>query len=282
MLLDSNNIILIPLYKIKNTPIEYLNKYKQLVDLNIDNIKKLNIQANIQIINKSVNNLRDMWFDILTIIISLTKENKNILYMEADTIIFRNCDEIFSYKNVLCFGLGYWNMSFKEKNEFNFYEYWNSGLVYFPKNCNYDPIIELYNNWPMQDDKISLNKIFPNYNFNFGNRALDYSGTYWEYICNILFYSQFLNKKDGIKYIANNFGLWKYNYRGCLYKKYPNKNLLANSNNISHCHFLIHSSRNDRNARFNEILNIFKKTNTILDDKIELNEHILSIPDDMF
>ena len=56
MLLDSNNIILIPLYKIKNTPIEYLNKYKQLVDLNIDNIKKLNIQANIQIINKSVNN----------------------------------------------------------------------------------------------------------------------------------------------------------------------------------------------------------------------------------
>ena len=277
-----DNIILIPLYKINNICIEQYNKYDELVKINVDNIKKLNINAEILIIKKETENLRNMWYDILTFIMELTKKGKNILYMEADTILFKNCDEIFNYNKIICFGLGYWNMSFKIKNEFKFYEYWNSGLVYFPSNCNYDNIIELYNNWPRQDDKISLNKIFPNYNFNFGNRVLDYSGTYWEYICNTLFYSQFSSKENGIKYIANNFGLWKYNYRGCLYKKYPNKSLLPENDIIHHAHFLIHSSRKDRNVRFNEILNIFKKINTILDDKIELNKYILSIPDDMF
>ena len=277
-----NNIILIPLYKINNVPIEQYNKYSQLVEINVNNIKRLNINAEILIIKKETENLRNMWHDILTNIMELTKKGKNILYMEADTILFKNCNEIFNYKTILCFGLGYWNMSFKIKNEFNFYEYWNSGLVYFPCNCNFKPIIELYNNWAIQDDNISLNKIFPNYNFNFGNRALDYSGTYWEYICNILFYSQFLNKEDGIKYIANNFGLWKYNYRGCLYKKYPNKNLLANSNNISHCHFLIHSLNKDRNQRFSEILKIFNEINNLIDNKSLLDKFILSISDNMF
>tara|TARA_Y100000389_G_scaffold24382_1_gene21070 strand:+ start:1316 stop:2152 length:837 start_codon:yes stop_codon:yes gene_type:complete len=277
-----NNIILIPLYKINSISKEVYDRYTNLVEINIDNIRKLNINAEILIIKKNTDNLRNMWYDVLTTIIDLTNKKKNILYMEADTILFKNCNEIFNYNKCLCFGLGYWNMSFKNENEFNFYEYWNSGLVYFPSNCNYDSIINLYKNWPMQDDKISLNKIFPNYNFNFGNRALDYSGTYWEYICNILFYSQFSNKQDGIKYIANNFGLWKYNYRGCLYKKYPNKNLLANSNNISHCHFLIHSSNKDKKQRFSEILKIYYQINNLLNDDNLLKNYIYNIADIMF
>ena len=138
-----NNLILIPLYKINNIPIEQYNKYSQLVEINVNNIKRLNINAEILIIKKETENLRNMWYDILTYIMELTKKGKNILYMEADTILFKNCNEIFNYTKFLCFGLGYWNMSFKNKNEFNFYEYWNSGLVYFPNNCNYDPIIEL-------------------------------------------------------------------------------------------------------------------------------------------
>lgn len=277
-----NNIILIPLYKIENISLENYNKYKELVDINLDNIKKININASVIVISKNVRNLRDMWYDILTKIISLTKQNKNVLYMEADTILFNDCNEIFLNDKVLCFGLGYWNMSFKKTNEFNFYEYLNSGLVYFPSRCNFSSILDLYNNWPDEGDKKKLMSIFPQYNFNFGNRILDYSGTFWEYICNILYYSQFSNKQEGIKYIANKFGIWKYNYRGCLYKKYPHKILLPENDIIHHAHFLIHSSNKDRNARFNEILNIFKKINTILHDKIELNKYILSISDNMF
>ncbi len=278
----NNNLILIPLYKIKNISIEHYNKYQELVNINVNNMEKLNINASIKIITKNVNNLRDMWFDILGEIITLTKDNNNVLYMEADTLLFNDCSEIFLNDKVMCFGLGYWNMSFKEKNEFNFYEYLNSGLVYFPSNCNFSSILNLYNNWPEEGDLNKLKSILPKYNFNFGNRVLDYSGTFWEYICNILYYSQFSNKQEGINYIANNFGIWKYNYRGCLYKKYPHKSLLPDNNIIYHAHFLIHSSNKDKNIRFNEILNIFKKINTILDDKIELNKYILSIPDDMF
>ena len=277
-----NNIILIPLYKINNISSEQYEKYNRLVELNVDNIKKLNISSEIMVIKKKSENLRNMWYDILTIIIDLTKQGKNILYMEADTIIFKNCDEIFNYRKVLCFGLGYWNMSFKLKNEFNYYEYWNSGLVYFPANCNFEPIIELYNNWPLQDDVNRLKTTFPNYNFNFGKRILDYSGTYWEYICNILFYSQFSNKREGIRYIGDNFGLWKYNYRGCLYKKYPYKNLLCNENNISHCHFLIHSSNKDKNHRFAEILEIYSEIKNLLYNDILLKKYIINIQDNMF
>jgi len=277
-----NNIILIPLYKINNISSEQYEKYNRLVELNVDNIKKLNISSEVMVIKKKSENLRNMWYDILTIIIDLTKQGKNILYMEADTIIFKNCDEIFNYRKVLCFGLGYWNMSFKLKNEFNYYEYWNSGLVYFPANCNFEPIIELYNNWPLQDDVNRLKTTFPNYNFNFGKRILDYSGTYWEYICNILFYSQFSNKREGIRYIGDNFGLWKYNYRGCLYKKYPYKNLLCDENNISHCHFLIHSSNKDKNQRFAEILEIYSEIKNLLYNDILLKKYIINIQDNMF
>ena len=47
-----NNIILIPLYKINNIPIEQYNKYSQLVEINVNNIKRLNINAEILIIKK--------------------------------------------------------------------------------------------------------------------------------------------------------------------------------------------------------------------------------------
>ena len=277
-----NNIIIIPLYRIKTISNETYYNYKKLVDINLDNINKLNINATIKIINKNVKNLRDMWYDILTEIINETRNKNNVLYMEADTLLFNNCNEIFFNDKVLCFGLGYWNMSFKKRNEFNFYEYLNSGLVYFPSNCDFSSISDLYNNWPEEGNKNKLKSIFPQYNFNFGSRVLDYSGTYWEYICNTLFYSQFSNKQEGINYIANNFGIWKYNYRGCLYKKYPNKSLLPKNDIIHHAHFLIHSSNKDKQIRFNEILIIFTKINTILHDKIELNKYILSIPDDIF
>ena len=232
-----DNIILIPLYNINNIPFEQYEKYKLLVEINIDNIKKLNIKAEIMIITKTSENLRDMWYDILTTILELNNKGKNILYMEADTILFQNCDEIFTYDKVLCFGLGYWNMNFKKINEFNKYEYINSGLVYFPKKCDFSSIMELYNNWPMQGDINKLKSIFPNYNFNFGNRILDYSGTYWEYIVNTLYYNQFNNKQDGIKFLADNFGIWKYNYRGCLYKNYPNKNIISKSQYYFTCSF---------------------------------------------
>ena len=279
---NSNNIILIPLYKINNISEEHYNKYNELVKINVNNITRLNTNAKIKIITKNVKNLRDMWFDILSEIITLTSNNNNVLYMEADTLLFNDCSEIFLNNKVLCFGLGYWNMSFKKINEFNFYEYLNSGLVYFPSKCDFSSILNLYNNWPEEGDLNNLKSIFPKYNFKFGNRVLDYSGTFWEYICNILYYSQFSNKQEGINYIAKNFGIWKYNYRGCLYKKYPNKNLLAKNNIIHHAHFLIHSSNKNKEQRFNEILNIFKKINSLLDNKRELNEYIMSIPDNLF
>ena len=275
------NLIIIPLYNINNISQEIFVKYQELVNINVDNIKKINPSIKVKIITKNMNNLRDMWFDILTEIMYLTN-NYNVLYMEADTLIFNDCSEIFLSDKVLCFGLGYWNMSFKIKNEFNFYEYLNSGLVYFPYKCNFSSILNLYENWPKEGDLNKLKSIFPKYNFSFGNRVLDYSGTFQEYICNTLYYSQFINKQEGIKYIANRFGLWKYNYRGCLYKKYPNKSLLPEDDIIHHAHFLIHSSSKDRNVRFKEILTIFKKINSILDNKIELNKYILSIPDAMF
>tara|TARA_B100001250_G_C19793240_1_gene787522 strand:+ start:695 stop:1525 length:831 start_codon:yes stop_codon:yes gene_type:complete len=275
------NIIIIPCYIINNN-IEQYNNYKKLVDINIKNIKNLNYNGTIEVLNKNVKTLRDMWYDILSYIMILTNKGNNVLYMEADTIIFKNFNEIFEYNKVLCFGLGYWNMSFKFNNEFNFYEYLNSGLVYFPKNTNYISILDLYNNWPNQDDKKKLTEIFPCFNYNFGNRQLDYSGTYWEYIINMLFYNQFNNKTEGIEFISNNLGLWKYNYRGCLYKKYPHKNLLCNSNNISHCHFLIYSSNKDKNERFLEIFKIYNEINNLINDTELLNKYILDIPDNMF
>ena len=141
---NSNNIILIPLYKINNISEEHYNKYNELVKINVNNITRLNTNAKIKIITKNVKNLRDMWFDILSEIITLTSNNNNVLYMEADTLLFNDCSEIFLNNKVLCFGLGYWNMSFKKINEFNFYEYLNSGLVYFPSKCDFSSILPLY------------------------------------------------------------------------------------------------------------------------------------------
>jgi len=41
-----------------------------------------------------------MWIDIIEYIFSATKNGKNVLYMEADTLLFKNCDEILkSYRN---------------------------------------------------------------------------------------------------------------------------------------------------------------------------------------
>ena len=92
-----NNIILIPLYKINSISKEVYDRYTNLVEINIDNIRKLNINAEILIIKKNTDNLRNMWYDVLTTIIDLTNKKKNILYMEADTILFKNCNEIFNY-----------------------------------------------------------------------------------------------------------------------------------------------------------------------------------------
>lgn len=277
-----NNIILIPLYFINNVSIEQHNKYKKLVDINIQNIKDLNVNAEIIVINKNCNNLRDMWVDIIEQIFDITQNGQNVLYMEADTILFKNCDEIFKYDKVLCFGLNDWEMSFKQHNEFQSYEYLNSGLVYFPKYTKFDKVIDLYKQWPVEGDIDKLKIIFPNYNFDFGNRALDYSGTYWEYIINILFYSQFDTKKKGINFISDHFGLWKYNYRGSLYKNYRDKNLLANKLNISHAHFFIHSSNKNRDIRFQEIINIFNDIKKLINKNEELNNYIININDDLF
>tara|TARA_B100001094_G_C18149381_1_gene782730 strand:+ start:6 stop:842 length:837 start_codon:yes stop_codon:yes gene_type:complete len=277
----NSNIILIPCYII-NDNYDMYEKYKSLVDINLDNIKKLKINCSIIILKKNVLNLRDMWVDILNEIINLTSNNNNVIYMEADTILFKNLDEIFNYDKVLCFGLGYWNMSFKYVNEFNKFEYFNSGLVYFPQKCNFKVVYDLYKNWPEEGDKKKLISLFPNFNFNFGNRILDYSGTYWEYLVNILFYSQFNNKRDGIEFISNNFGMWKYNYRGCLYKKYPIKNYLSDINNISHCHFLIYSKNQDKNIRFTNILKLFSDINNLIYDEDLLNDYIKNIEDNMF
>lgn len=277
-----DNIILIPLYFINNISIEQYNKYKELVDINLINIKALNVNAEIEVITEKCENLRDMWVDIIEYIFDITKNGKNVLYMEADTILFKNCDEIFKHNKVLCFGLNNWNMSFKKNYEFREYEYLNSGLVYFPKYTNFNIILDLYTNWPKEGDMVKLKTIFPYYNFNFGNRVLDYSGTYWEYIINILFYSQFDNKENGIKFISNHFGLWKYNYRGCLYKNYPYKHLLANIHNISHAHFFIHSSNKDKQTRFIEIKRLFYEINKLVNNEDLLNNYIVNINDDMF
>ena len=274
------NKILIPLYKISNLDPKLWHHYKNIVDINVKCIKKIQSNIEIVIITEQVNNLRDMWFDIIKKIKSLTNKGNNVLYMEADTILFKNCNEIFNFKKVLTFGLGYWNMSFKKINEFNKYEYMNSGLVYFPKNTNYEVVDNLILNWPKEGDKKKLQKIFPNFNFGFGNRVLDYSGTYWEYMINILFYSQFENKKEGINYIGEKFGLWKYNYRGCLYNKYPNKNLLANS--IHHCHFLVFSKNKNKDVRFNEILKIFNDIYGLINDQEELDKYVRRIDDALF
>ena len=139
---------------------------------------------------------------------------------------------------------------------------------------------ELIREWPKEGDKKKLQTIFPNYNFNFGNRTLDYSGTYWEYIINVLYYSQFNNKKEGIKYIGEEFGVWKYNYRGCLYNKYPNKNLLAK--NIHHCHFLVFSSNKNKEQRFNEITKIYNIIHSLMNMDEKLEKYIRSISDNMF
>ena len=275
------NKIFIPCCIIKNN-IELYNKYNELVNINLKIINKLNINAEIIIYHKSYDNLRDMWYNIIKEIINLINNNNNVLYMEADTILFKNCDEIFNYDKILMFGLGYWNMNFKEINEFNFYEYWNSGLVYFPKNSNLTIIDNLYNNWPKEGDIIKLKEIFPNFNFNFGNRQLDYSGTYWEYMMNKLFYNQFKNKQEAIQYIVSNFGLWKYNYRGCLYNKYPYKRKLCDIKKVSHCHFLIYSSNKDKQHRFKDIINIFNNIFNLLDNTQKLNIYISSIYDNMF
>lgn len=277
-----NNIILIPLYSINNVSIEQHNKYKNLVDINIENIKNLNVNAEIVVINKKCDNLRDMWVDIIEHIFDITKNGKNVLYMEADTILFKNCDEIFSYDKVLCFGLNDWKMSFKQHDEFQSYQYLNSGLVYFPKYTEFHKIIDLYKEWPLEGDINKLKIIFPNYNFDFGNRALHFSGTYWEYMVNILFYSQFDTKENGINFISNHFGLWKYNYRGSLYKNYPNKHLLANIHNISHAHFFIHSSNKDKHTRFIEIKRLFYEINKLLNNDDLLYNYIVNINDDMF
>lgn len=277
-----NNIILIPLYFIDGVSIEQYNKYKDLVDINIQNIKDLKVNAEIVVLSKKCDNLRDMWVDIIEYIFDITQNGKNVLYMEADTILFKNCDEIFNYDKVLCFGLNDWKISFKQYNEFQLYEYFNSGLVYFPINTNFDKIIHLYKEWPLEGDINKLKIIFPNYNFDFGNRVLDYSGTYWEYIVNILFYSQFDNKKNGINFISEEFGLWKYNYRGYVYKKYPNKHLLSNINNISHAHFFIHSSNKDKDLRFREIINIFNDIKKLINNNDELNKYIININDEFF
>jgi hypothetical protein len=69
-------------------------------------------------------------------------------------------------------------MFFIKKDEFKDYEYFNSGLVYFPSNCDFKHIIDLYRIWPEEGDIDKLKTIFPNFNFNFGNRFLDYSRTY--------------------------------------------------------------------------------------------------------
>jgi hypothetical protein len=276
------NIILIPLYCVDGVSLDQYNKYKELVDINLKNIKTLNIDAEIEVINKKCKNLREMWVDIIEYIFIATKNGKNVLYMEADTILFKNCNEIFKYNKMLCFGLNSWNMSFITKDEFKDYEYFNSGLVYFPSNCDFTNIIDLYRNWPEEGNIDKLKTIFPNFNFNFGNRALDYSGTYWEYIINILFYSQFNSKENAIEFIGKNIGLWKYNYRGCEYSKYPIKNLLVNNKNISHAHFFIHSSNRDKNTRFIEIKKIFNEINKVVNNDDLLNNYIVNINDDLF
>tara|TARA_B100001093_G_scaffold426682_1_gene420752 strand:- start:9134 stop:9958 length:825 start_codon:yes stop_codon:yes gene_type:complete len=273
------NTILIPLYKIENIDEKIWMYYKKLVNINVYCIKKTKTEAKVLVIEEIVKNLRDMWVDIIKKIQLLTQTG-NVLYMEADTILFKNCDEIFNYKRVLTFGIGYWNMSFKNNNEFDKFEYMNSGLVYFPKNTSFNKVDELIREWPIEGDKKKLQMIFPNYNFNFGNRILDYSGTYWEYIVNVLYYSQFNSKKEGIKYIGEELGLWKYNYRGCLYNKYPNKNLLAK--NIHHCHFLVFSSNKNKEQRFNEILKIYNVIYSLINMDEKLEKYIRSINDDMF
>ncbi len=169
------NKIFIPLYKISNLDSTLWDYYKSIVDINVKCIKKTQSKAHIVIISEQVNNLRDMWVDIINKIRSLTNSGYNVLYMEADTILFKNCDEIFEFNKVLTFGLGYWNMSFIKINEFNKYEYMNSGLVYFPKNTNYERVDDLILNWPKEGDKERLQQIFPHFNFSFGNRVLDYT-----------------------------------------------------------------------------------------------------------
>ena len=105
------NIILIPLYKISSLSDDTFKKYKKLVDLNCDNIQRLKINANVKVVTKTVENLRDMWIDILNLIIKLTIDGHNVLYMEGDTVLFQNCNDIFEifltkftfYINVLFF-----------------------------------------------------------------------------------------------------------------------------------------------------------------------------------
>ena len=54
-----------------------------------------------------------MWVDIIQYIFNMTKNGKNVLYMEADTILFKNCDKIFNNDKMLCFGLNDWKNFFQ-------------------------------------------------------------------------------------------------------------------------------------------------------------------------
>ena len=198
-------LLLMPLYKIKkhmnetNVNNNLFNCYKSMCKIASESYLKYNNNIEIKILENDnedeMDSFGDMFKDITKKILNIHFiEKRDILYVESDTICFGKI--IFENINkLLMFNLGSGNCDLYTQSEMM-----NSGIIYLPKNCNidYDFTLDLLNN----------------YDF---NKWINFE-RFW----NILYYKQFANYEESIKY---NKYIGKYNF----FKTYYSPNEFINS-----------------------------------------------------
>jgi hypothetical protein len=186
-------LILIPLYKIDkhlyetNINNNLFNCYENMFKIASESYLKHNNNIEIRKLendnkDKNMNNFGDMFRDITKKMLDIHFiEKRDILYVESDTFCF---DKITfnDINKLLMFNLGTGTCDLYKKSEMM-----NSGVIYFPKNCNidYNFALELFNNC---DFNVWIN---------------------FEKFWNILYYNQFINFEESIKY---NKYIGKYNF----------------------------------------------------------------------
>jgi hypothetical protein len=248
--IENKLLLLIPLYNIKKHMFEtnvnnnLYNSYENMFKISYLSYLKYNNDIIIKKItnNNELNNFGDMFKDIVKKIINIHFfEKRDILYVESDTLCLgkinlKNIDKLLMF-----------NMGSGECDLFNIEIMMNSGVIYIPKNCklDYDFTINLYNNTNF-NDWINFEK-------------------FW----NILYYNQFSNYEESIKY---NKYIGKYNY----YKTYniPN-NYISNIRSLdffnSNYPNIIHLCGSRGSNQCLEIMNNLKELNLIEHSEIIYN-----------
>tara|TARA_Y100000004_G_C8955842_1_gene430761 strand:- start:2250 stop:3107 length:858 start_codon:yes stop_codon:yes gene_type:complete len=232
------NLLVYPLYKIKDRESEYLN-HKINLQKNIEIVEKFACVDEIKVIGSEVNHWSLMIGDMMEQIYNFNKSGYNVLFSEIDTVFVKQFAEIFSLEKMTMFARCN-NKSHKDDSLPKGY-YLNSGLIYYPSNLD-------DNTWNLCRDKFKNNK------------TIDAAATSYEIFVNKMFYSQFPNMDSGIDYIRKAIGFSKYNWRGLICVS--SKEVPSVTEDIKHIHFLnmseyIQGDKNFQKFWYQEIFDNF-------------------------